>query len=158
GDPERRSASLCAVQLEPPAVRFDRPASDGQPEPRPAEITRSSLVDSVEAIEDTVPMVWRYAGPGVDDLDGRPSSSVSHEDPDASARRRILDGVVHQVEQRLPDDEAIHPRRDWPWRFDGERLLLLLSEHTEMPRDVASQLGEVDAFACEGHVAPVGAR
>src|SRR5262245_41275118 len=157
GDPERRSASLCAVQIDPPAVRFDRPASDGQPETCPAEITRSGLVDSVEAIEDTVAMVWWYAGPGVDDLDGWPGSSVSHDDPDASAGRRVLDGVVHQVDQRLPDHEAIHAGSDWSRRFDGERLLLLLSEHTEMPRDVASQLGEIDALARERHVAPVGA-
>src|SRR5262245_30119442 len=130
-------------------MHFDRPASDGQPEACPAEITRSGLVDSVEAIEDTVAMVWRYAGPGVDNLDGWPGSSVAHDDPNASARRRILDGVVHQVDQRLPDDEAIHQGRDWPRCFDAERLLLLLGEHTQMPRYVASQLGEIDALALE---------
>src|SRR5262249_12717676 len=123
-----------------------------------AEITRSGPIDSVEAIEDTVAMTWRYAGSGVDDFDGRPASSVSHDDSDAAARRRVLDGVVHQVDQRLPDHEAIHVGRDWPRCFAVERWLLPPSEPSEIPRDVASQLGEIDAFARERHVSPVGAR
>src|SRR3989449_8744795 len=111
-DPERRSAPLDAFQIDSPAVCLDRPTSDGQPEARPTEITRSRLVDSVEAIEYAVAMLRRYARPGVGDLDGRPGPSVSYGYPDAAAGRRVLHGVVHQVDQCLPDHEAIHPALD----------------------------------------------
>src|SRR2546426_252921 len=100
---ERRPAPLDAVQIDSPAVCLYRPPSDGQPEARPTEITRSGLVDSVEPIEHAVAMLRRYARPGVRDLDGWPRRSVPYDDPDASAGRRVLDGVVHQVDQRLPD-------------------------------------------------------
>src|SRR5262249_34934688 len=128
------------------------------PKPGPTAATRSGLVDSVEAIEPAVAMLQRYAGPGVDALDGRPGPPVPHDDADASAAWRILDGVVHQIHERLPDHEAICPRRDGPRRFDGERLLLFLGEDTEMCCNVASQLGEIDGLTLERHVAPVGPR
>src|SRR5438477_11942923 len=102
-DPERRSAPLDGFQIDSPAVCPDRPTSDGQPEARPAEITRSRLVDSVEAIEHAVAMLRRDARPGVGDFDSRPGSSVPYDDPDAATGRRVLDGVVHQVDQSLPD-------------------------------------------------------
>jgi len=44
-------------------MRFDRPPSDGQPEPRPTEIPRSGSVDSIEAIEDVVTMLGWNARP-----------------------------------------------------------------------------------------------
>src|SRR6266516_978704 len=157
-DPERRSAPLDALQIDSPAVCLDRPTSDGQPEARPTEITRSRLVDPVETIEHAVAMLRWYARPGVGDLDGGPGRSVPYDDPDAAAGRRVLDGVVHQIDQRLPDHEAIHPCRNGPRRFDRERLPLLLGQHAEVPSDVTGQLGEIDALALEQHVAPVGAR
>src|SRR5438094_10197331 len=123
-DPERRSAPLDGFQIDSPAVCLDRPTSDGQPEARPAEVTRSRLVDSVEAIEHAVAMLRWYARPAVGDLDAGPEPSVPHGYPDAAAGRRVLDSVVHQADQRLPDHEAIHPCPNRPRRFDRERLPL----------------------------------
>jgi len=125
-------------------MRLDRPPSDGQPEAHPTEITRSGLVDSIEAIEDALTMLGPYARPRVDDVDGRRWSSVPHDDPDLATWRGILDGIVHQVDERLSDHEAIHRCRDRFRRVDGERLLLLLGEHTEVSRHIASELGEID--------------
>src|SRR5438445_12010385 len=89
-DPERRSAPLDAFQIDSPAVCLDRPTSDRQPEARPTEITRSRLVDSVEAIEHVVAMLRWYARPGVGDFDGRPGPSVPYGHPDAATGRRVL--------------------------------------------------------------------
>src|SRR2546426_11179846 len=108
-DPKRRSAPPHAPQMDSPAVCIARPTNDGQPEARPTEVTRSRLVDPVEAIEHAVAVLRWYARPGVGDFDRRPGPSVPYDDPDAAAGRRVLDGVVHQVDQRLPHDEAIHP-------------------------------------------------
>src|SRR5438034_11838559 len=96
-DPERRSAALDGFQIDSPAVCLARPTSDGQPEARPAEVTRSRLVDPVEAIEHAVAMLRWYARPGVGHLDGGSGPSVPYDDPDAAAGRRVLDGSVRII-------------------------------------------------------------
>src|SRR5262249_22822253 len=63
--------SLDTVDIDSPAMGFDRPPRDGQPEAGSTEVTRSGLVDSVEPIEDPITLVWRYARAVVDDPDGR---------------------------------------------------------------------------------------
>src|SRR5438046_2105526 len=84
-----------------------------------------------------------HASPGAGALDGGPGRPGPYDDPDAAAGRRVLDGVVHQIDQRLPDHEAIHPCRNGPRRFDRERLPLFLGQHTEVRRHVTGQLGEI---------------
>src|SRR5215470_20180785 len=55
-DSEQAAFPFIAFELYPPAVRLDRPARDGEPEPHPARVARPALVHAIKALEYPLPM------------------------------------------------------------------------------------------------------
>src|SRR5687768_4076643 len=85
-------------------------AHDGEPEPA-AGARRSR--HAVEALEHAVALLRRDAGPIVFDLEERVPIAPAGAHGHAAAARRVLERVVHQVRQRLAQEEnvAVHRRR-----------------------------------------------
>src|SRR5262249_57135491 len=81
---------------------------DGQPEPGPAELARSGLVDAIEALGDPRKIGRWDSDASVDDVDldvalGRLLDADRH----AAALGRVLDGVVDQIQQDLNEPIAV---------------------------------------------------
>src|SRR5262245_66555966 len=94
-------------------MSLDEVLHDRQAEPRPADLARSRLVHSVEALGDPRWIGRRDPDARVADADlDAPVRSRPGLDADLPALGRELDRVVHEVHQDL--DETV------PVRVDGE--------------------------------------
>src|SRR5215470_4753195 len=125
-DPEQGAPSSHALELDPPSVRFHRPAGDRQTESGAARVSRPGLVDSIEALEDSLLVCRRDPGARVLDLDDRVAAGGRpRRDADAALGRREFDGVVEQVRDPLTQDGGVALHRDGSGRFDGQFLVLL---------------------------------
>ena len=78
-----------------------------RPRPDPPMSSDRRLAAAIVAIENPRAHFRRDPGTAVADRERRPRRRVGDVNPDAPAGRRVLDGVVHQVDQRLPQHEAI---------------------------------------------------
>src|SRR5687767_7199506 len=93
------AAGAVALEGERGAVRFGDPAADREAEAGAGAIAGG--VRAVETVEDAGAMLVADAGAGVAHEDGRPAAAVpAHGD---TSRRRVLDGVVGEVEQELQE-------------------------------------------------------
>src|SRR4029077_5318535 len=94
-------------------------SADVQPEPRPADAAREVRVDPVELLEDPLELAGRDAEALVLHLEADPRPRALAPDLDPAAVRRVLDGVLDEVEQPL-----LHP----PGVPDGTRHARLALE------------------------------
>ena len=60
----------------------------------------------IKALENPLDRISRHTGSGVVDRDHRPVIGAER-DPDGAARRRVFDGVMHQVPERLVQQEFL---------------------------------------------------
>src|SRR4029077_138469 len=88
-DSEQASAPLAACDLNSPAVRLDRPASDRKTKSDAAFFPGAAGVHSIEAIEDTIPMRSGNPRAAVSDLDYRLAETRFQFDADGAAIGRI---------------------------------------------------------------------
>src|SRR5260370_23326181 len=98
---ELRTASVTAIgRLDAAAQGLDKALGDGEAEPG-AGAAAIAIVGPVELLEQLVKRLRRDARPFIphDDLDA--ITGGPHLDLDAAAGRRILGGIVQEVEQRL---------------------------------------------------------
>src|SRR5215475_1086088 len=108
-DSEQASAPLAACELNSPAVRLDRPASDRKTKSDAAFFPGAAGVQPIEAIEDTIPM-----------RRGNPRAGVSYLDHRLAEARRIrfdgdgaaIRGVFYRIVYHVREGVAHRPRHE----------------------------------------------
>src|SRR5262245_42349664 len=128
-DPEQAALAFLALQLDVASVGLNRPARGRETKPRSPRTSRPPLIHAIEAFEDPLSMHGGNAWPGVSDLDhavGRPRPS--HQDVNRALLRGVLDGVVEDIDQGLPQDPGIARDSHLFPDIDDQFLLLLFSK------------------------------
>ncbi len=64
-DAEASAVAFPTLEVDPAAVGFDGPARDGKPEPNAAVVPGARVIDTIEAIEDSLTMRGRDQDGGV---------------------------------------------------------------------------------------------
>ena len=67
----------------------------------------ATLIESGEALRDTLMLMRGYARPGIAHIDHHRRRCAAHLDFHGAAGRRMLDGVVEQIGQRLEQQISI---------------------------------------------------
>src|SRR5262245_15101858 len=100
-DSEQAPAPFIACELDSPAVRLDRPASDRKTQSDAAFFPGAAGIHPIEAIEDTIPVCSRNPRAGVSYLDHCLPDARFQFDADGSANRRVFYRVVDHVRQGM---------------------------------------------------------
>src|SRR5262245_19180318 len=101
-DSEQASAPLVACELNTPAVRLDRPASDRKTKSDAAFFPGAAGVHPIEAIEDAIPMRCGNPRAGVPYLDHRLAEARRIRlDADGAAIRGVFDRIVYHVRKGM---------------------------------------------------------
>jgi hypothetical protein len=110
-------------------------------------IARSRFVDAVEAIEDTLAMFGRDAGPAIFNAEQR--CVALHHEPNVDRRfvRTVLDRVVDDVGDSLAQDETIGLDDDAAGEIEREPLMPFVGKNGERRRGLLRQLPKIDALA-----------
>jgi hypothetical protein len=119
---------------------------DGQPETGATLSTATGLVDPDERLEDGSPVLAGDAGAVVVDVEHHRITACVQ--PHIDARRRMTDGVAHQVVDQLvqPGTVAVDAQCPWKLRDDRDR-----GDGRELVGHLAYEPGQVDI----GQVDPV---
>src|SRR5204863_5078523 len=101
--------SLSCLRLEPdvPAHAADELVADVEPEPCAADATGHMRIDAVELLEDHALLVGRNPEPLVTDLEEHVLFVPLDADFDPAAVGRVLDRVLDQVHEDLPNLVAV---------------------------------------------------
>ena len=159
----RENASTAEPRLrrERPAVGLHDPLRDRQPKAEAAALrrTRPNAVRAPEAIEDVRQIVRRDPHPGIahDDRD-LVVRTARHRHLHATAARRVLDRVRHEVEQQLAQARAIAHHDRVLERRHRERETRILAEDHRGLVDLAHQRLDLDRRAMDVEASLVGAR
>src|SRR5713226_2669618 len=132
-DPERAAPAHRGLDAELTSVDLDGPLRDGQPESTAADVRRR-LVAAIVAVENPAAKLLRDARPGVDHIDLRRGRRLRHADANRPTWRRVFDGIVDEVNERLTQHESI---AQTSWRSLGlyrQPLLLFFREHPKICR------------------------
>src|SRR6266446_431989 len=149
-DLEEASLAFFAFQLDATAVDFDCPARGREAQPRPSRFSGSSLIDTVEALEDSPVMHRGDAQPCVLDLDrGLPGGRLLHPHANCPFGGGVFDRVVEHVDQTQPEDHGIAPRPDRRRGVEAQALLLFLGEDSQMLHDTCHETVEIHHFECQ---------
>src|SRR2546425_2418498 len=158
-DPEEAALPLLTFELDAPPVRFDRPARDGEAQPESARVSRAAGVHAVEAVEDPLAVYRGDPRPGVLHLDRRlPQRRLRDPHADRALIRSVLDCVVEEIDQTLPEDGGIARGLDVRFGIDAQALRLFLREDPKRVGDSAGQSPEIHGFAGKLHAAGLGPR
>src|SRR5215831_9370459 len=103
GEGEDGAAVIFALDRDLAAVGLDDMLDDGEAQARAAGLARAGLVHAVETFEDARQVLGHDADAGVGRVDGYAVLPALRRDVDAPAARRVLDGVVYQVDEDLLD-------------------------------------------------------
>src|SRR5262245_46890638 len=106
-DPEQASIRPFACEFDVSAVCLNCPASDCEPQSKPAFFPGAARVDAIEAIENTIPMRGRNPWSRVSYLDHGPSACCIHFDSDRAAIWGVFYCVVYEVHERMPDERGV---------------------------------------------------
>src|SRR5262245_15711284 len=106
-DSEQASAPLVACELNSPAVRLDRPASDRKTQSDAAFLPGAAGVHPIEAIEDTIPMRCWNPRAGVSYLDHRPPDTRFQFDADGAAIRGVFYRVMNHVREGMAHQRGV---------------------------------------------------
>src|SRR5712691_2224823 len=109
---QREAAALArtALDLHAPAVRLRDVLDERQAHPAAPAALRLTPSDAIELLEDSLGLARRNADALVGDLDGHPVALDPDRDRNMSALARVLDGIVHEIGDRLLDRLGIHER------------------------------------------------
>src|SRR5712691_3977639 len=127
-DPKRTASAVRRYQREMSAAHLDGPLRNRQTEPCPAAVFRSRPAAPVEPIEDVSGGLGGNPWTVVDHLQRRPLRRFGPAYADAPADTRVLDRVVDQVDERLPQHDAVGRRAPVAVRLDRQQLTLLFGE------------------------------
>src|SRR5262245_3270377 len=135
-DSEQASAPLVACELNSPAVRLDRPASDRKTKSDAAFRPGAAGVHPIEAIEDTIPMRCGNPRAAVSDLDHRLAEARRIRlDVDGAAVRGVFYRVVDHVREGMAHERGIAHGVNRNRGVERELLLLFVGQHTKLIDD-----------------------
>src|SRR6267143_2391987 len=125
-DRETTAAAGAALDLERATVGQDDRARDGQTEPAPARVAAPTGVEPHEGLEDARGVGGIDSDSGVLDEDRHALARSLQRDHHASARGRVLDRVVDEVQKRAPQGAgiALHHRGRCRTHADIDALAL----------------------------------
>src|SRR5262245_19558705 len=149
-DREAAAAVRAAVDLERAAVRDDDRAREGQAEAAAARVAAAPGVEPHKRLEDA-PDVGRIDPDArVLDDEGHTLARPLQRDHHAAAGRRVLDGIVDQVQQRAAERTGVALHYRGRRRAHAHRDTLALGQpHTELER-LETQGLEVHRLAARG--------
>src|SRR6516162_7080385 len=134
-----RALPRSARQLDPAAVRGDDAAGDAQTQPGAALGPAAGLVHAVEALEDVRQMLRGDADPRVTDARHHRSALRLDLHLDHATRRRVLDGIVQQVVEDLPQPRRIASCAQALGSLDVQAQPFRLGQRTQVVRDPGHQ-------------------
>src|SRR5215831_12768526 len=111
------------------AVGFNSPLHDCKAEPCSARLARSALIDSVETLKNVRLMFLRNARSTVLHLNNCRAARLAYSNRYQTSARRILDRVVDDVHDGLPNDHTVSVNGYAHVPINGETLALFLCEH-----------------------------
>src|SRR5437867_387985 len=142
-DPEQ-GAAMALFDRNLTAVNFNGPFRNRQTQTGAALVSRASLVETKEAIEDALTMFARDTWTLIGDFQDRVFGVHSGTNSDSRAWRAVLDGVVEDVRDRFAKHEAIDRSDHAIQCIDGELLVALLGQNGHRIDDVLRQLPQID--------------
>src|SRR5262249_12284536 len=143
-DPEEAPVAFVALDLDAPAVGFDGPSGDGQAEAGAAGLLRAGIVHAIEALEDSLAMRRGNARSRVVHFDRAiPGRGRCDDHANLALVGRVLDRVVQQVCDTLPEDASVTLRHDACGRVYGQALILVVREHSEAVSHARDHLAQV---------------
>src|SRR5262245_3293336 len=101
------------------------------------------MIDTIEALEDSLMVCGRDAGAGVLDFNHRAAVGCRCRGyTNYTVLRRVLDGVVEQIGDALAEDASVTMRCHTAIELYGQILVLLLGEHPETVRNGSDELAQ----------------
>src|SRR5262245_29079676 len=158
-DSEQASALLVACELNSPAVRLDRPASDRKTKSDAAFFPGAASVHPIEAIEDTIPMRCGNPRAAVSYLDYRLAQARRIRlDADGAAIWGVFDRIVDHVREGMAHERGVAHGTNRNRGLQRELLLFFVGQHTELIDDISRQRSEVQGLLRQVNFSRVGAR
>src|SRR6266545_3437679 len=131
-EPEGAAPPFLGLQLDASGVRLGRPLYQRESQSAPAHLARTAAPDTVEALENALSMLGSDAGAFVSHFDESAVPELARRDTDARSLRRILDRVVHEVQEGLPQGEPVPFDEHRPLAVGRERLPAFLGEDGQL--------------------------
>src|SRR5437879_2639106 len=116
--------------------RFDQTKAEAE------ALLRAALVAAIEPLPNPGNLRRRNADAVVLDADDRLLVLLASGDLDSSARRRVLDGVVDQIRQRLLEASAVSLDFEILWRCGEQRDFFFFRDPLVKLDHVADQIGK----------------
>jgi hypothetical protein len=137
-------------------VRFGAPLSDRETKASAAGFTRTTFVNAIKAVENFFPVLGRNAGTTIFDLDTG-SKRISSQDAnhDMSVARRILDGIVHKIDNHLTQDYAVGSHANGIVSLKRQRLAFFFGEDVEEKRSFLDQREKTGRRLCQRDLAGI---
>lgn len=108
GDGERASLAYLAGHRHGSPVCLDNRLDDGQPQPSAAPVATTGLMGAIEPVKDVGQMLWRDPRTGVSNANLRLVLNLFHTHGDVTALRRVVQTVVNQIVDGLPEADSVH--------------------------------------------------
>ena len=131
-DTECAAAPMLRFQRDVAAIGLNRPFRNGQAQASSAVIAGSRLIDPVEAIKYARLKLFRNSGAVVADLQDGVVNLLVYADRDSCTFRTVLDGVVHEVKNSLPQNQTIADPCWLSFDVDAERLIFLVGKNVQL--------------------------
>jgi len=84
-------------------MRLGNRLGDAQPQPDPLLALVTGRSSTIEALEDLRLLLWRDAYTGVCDAERGPGSTALEGEDHLATGWRVLEAVIHQVQQQLSE-------------------------------------------------------
>src|SRR5262245_48496300 len=111
-DPKQRASTLVALELDPPAIGFNRPPCDGQAQSDATAISRPRVVNAIETLEYPLAVHRGDARPRVLHFDHRLARRcLCRRQADHALVGCVFDGVVQKVRDAMTQDAGVAHRR-----------------------------------------------
>lgn len=115
-DGEGSAMPRIALDFDVPAMGLHDPPRGGEAQADAGNVAVASILQTMEGLEETRELLPVDADPFVGDRDPCLVAVLGQHDADAAALGRVLDGVVEEVRQHLPETRRIavdvHALRD----------------------------------------------
>jgi len=142
-----RTLAQHALELDCPAVLYCDPASDRQSEPGTSRVPGARRVCPIEPLEDVRECFGGNAHAAVMDRQARTISNTLESKNDSAGWPRVLDRVVDQQKDELPEPVWISNDSYWLERSHLEDLAVC--QMTRLPQDIHQHSVELHGLATD---------
>lgn len=119
------------VEFHLSAVGRNRPMNNRESQTSAAFGSGTRFVDAIGALKDLFRVLGRNSRAAVPDLDDRIPIGGMYIHSNLSACRRILHGVIDEIDQSLAQDQAVSLDRDGRMAIHDDRLVLFFGQDIE---------------------------